>query len=80
MADWGPLEGGGFYDKSEILETHKCTPEELGLEGDNSGFYPLDKTSQPVVSFYRQKFLCISREKSIISGNFSSAKARNLRV
>ena len=22
VSDWGPLEGGGLYDRSEFLETH----------------------------------------------------------
>ena len=59
VMDWGPTESGGLYDRSEYLETSVCTPEELGLEGDNASFFPLDKVSKPVVSLYRKKFLCI---------------------
>lgn len=80
MSDWGPLEDGGLYDYTEFLDTHICTPEELGLEGDNPAFYPLDKAGKSVVTSYQKKFLCITKEKSKINGNFSSLYGRNVRI
>ena len=74
VAEWGALEGGGFYDEKFYLDTHVCSDEELGLEGDksNASFFPLDKDSFSVVDYYRAKFLCIPKEFSKINGNFSS--------
>ena len=48
---WGENPDGTFYDEYVNLDTHYCTPEELGLkEGDDkekTGFYPIRPDSKP---------------------------------
>ena len=42
---WGENPDGTFYDEFIDLDTHYCTPEELGLvpndKGKQSRFYPI---------------------------------------
>ena len=47
----GPDQGGD-------LDTHQCSEQELGLEGSNSLFYPLNKKSKRDISFYKKKLKC----------------------
>ena len=49
MVSWG---GGGGGVRSEFLGTHKCTPEELGLEGSNSKFYPITENSYGDIDYF----------------------------
>lgn len=44
----------------EDLETHTCTQEELGLDGDNTKFMPIKKESKIVVSKMQNGMTCVS--------------------
>ena len=41
--EWGEDENKELYVRKTILPSHICSKEELGLEGDNSSFFPLFK-------------------------------------
>ena len=61
------------------LNTHACTPEELGVEGDNSSFWPINPISYQDISFYRKKMKC-SDDYISINGDFNSNKATRLEI
>ena len=41
--EWGEDENKELYVRKTIIPSHICSKEELGLEGDNSSFFPLFK-------------------------------------
>ena len=41
--EWGEDENGEVFARKTIIPSHVCSKEELGLEGDNSNFFPLFK-------------------------------------
>lgn len=45
----------------EVIEmpSHPCTDEELGLQGANSEFMPIQQQNLEYVQLYRRKFLCV---------------------
>ena len=45
-------------DELGDLNTHTCTPEELGVEGNNSTFWPINPISIQDISFYKKKLKC----------------------
>jgi len=45
--EWGYDENGDFKLTDTEIPTHKCSLEELGLEGTNHRFMPAAKTSAP---------------------------------
>ena len=53
-------EGTQNFDfTKEKIESHKCTEEELGLNGsDNAKFYPLNQDSQQVVGKAKNFLYC----------------------
>ena len=41
MYEWGISDNGkDFIERDIYLESHICTPEELGLKGDTTNFMP----------------------------------------
>ena len=79
---WGPTENGGYDVGNAVIETHPCTDEELGLEGDKNGrmFMPPYAESAAEVVFHRKKFVCVNRENLYIYGDYNSYKASLLSV
>lgn len=78
---WGPNEQTGLFEtKREVLKTRACTQEELGLEGQNGKFFNETKGDVEQLRVYRKKFVCIDEADLMISGDFTSAKARQLNV
>ena len=53
-AKWGTDANGDFYDIYEVLDTHICTKEELGLvEGQEEGrFMPIRERMKDMLEFY----------------------------
>ena len=51
---WGDTDKEGNYLPTEIkeIETHTCSSEELGLQGDTSSFYQIRESSIPNVRNY----------------------------
>ena len=62
--EWGVLEDGKTFSKREKLESHHCTPEELGVKKSGTGkkatFLPIVKTSLPTLERYHKKFMCFN--------------------
>ena len=55
----GEKEDGSTFLISEEIPSHVCTPEELGLTGNESKFMPLAKNIVNTVKTYQKRFLCI---------------------
>ena len=66
-------------DELGELNTHTCTPEELGLEGNNPTFWPIYPKSYQDISYYRKKLKC-SDDYIRIQGDYNSDKAVRLEV
>lgn len=49
---WGELENGEYFVKIDEIPSHTCTKEELGIEGDNSSFFPLPENYMSLVKTY----------------------------
>ena len=49
---WGIKENGDPWYEFEEIKSHNCSKEELGLEGDQSNFMPIDPTAVELVSLY----------------------------
>ena len=62
------------------INTHICSSEELGLEGDNSSFMPINKNNLNDVRHMQQKFHCADKEDMKISGTYHSERARLLEI
>ena len=60
---WGMVKEIGTTI-SEPLPTKRCSPEELGLEGDNPKFFPTHPGSFRDLSFYRKRFWCFDEERA----------------
>jgi len=75
---WGgeATDGGEYFAGRSNIPTHTCTREELGLDGNNSKFFPIVEESHPELDFHSKKFICVDQEDMFISGDYSSAKAR----
>ena len=76
---WGQYANGTFYDIEEVLETHYCTPEELGLNKDSSDhsarssrFLPIRPLMHPWLDFYQKKMLCTDQSEMMIRGDYNS--------
>ena len=79
---WGGLDENGVFIPATMkeIETHTCTPEELGLKGDNSAFMPINAQNRPTVEMYQKKFLCIDKKDMRLFGDYNSDKARILNM
>ena len=62
------------------MKTHTCTSEELGLEGTNSSFLPVEKKNVAVVKSQQKKLLCVDHEDMQIYGDYNSNKARIINI
>ena len=49
---WGNDDEGNYYEVVEEIESHQCTKEELGIEGDNSSFMPISENTMSQVKLY----------------------------
>ena len=41
------------------LESHLCSNEELGLSGDHSNFFPINKKQERTFELNRRSFICV---------------------
>ena len=76
---WGYDDVDGKpYTKRVPIQTHNCTREELGLEGDpsKSRFHKVDEASAYSINFYWRKLLCVDEEDMYIMGDYNSETAR----
>ena len=60
---WGDPNNPGthYFD----VASKPCTMEDLGLEGDESKFWPLQESSKNSVSAYKDKLQCIDEDIQI---------------
>ena len=83
---WGGLDENGDFIPSTMneIETHTCSPEELGLlensNSENSAFMPINEKNKPTVQMYQKKFLCVDKEEMKLYGDYNSDKARILNM
>ena len=77
---WGTDENGVPFSVYEEIESHTCTKEELGLEGDNSRFMPIEERNLRYVQMYQKKLRCISKDEMKVAGDFNSASANLLNM
>ena len=49
---WGADENGEFFLTDEKLNTHPCSKEELGLEGNDPSFFPIVQNSISIIKMY----------------------------
>ena len=57
--EWGENQDGSNFVNIEEIPSHVCTPEELGLIGNESKFMPLAKNYVNTVETYQKRFFCI---------------------
>lgn len=74
--EWGEDENGEVYVRKNIIPSHVCSKEELGIEGDNSSFFPLFEGQMNQLRLYQKKFLCIAKEEMRVYGDWNSKFAR----
>ena len=60
---------------SEIIETHQCSEQELGLLASSPKYMRPREDSFAYVSLYRKKFRCLDEKDRYISGNFNTINA-----
>lgn len=73
--EWG-YHGEEYYYEENVVETHICSEEELGLTGDTSTFYPTIETAVEELKLMSGTFLCMDREEMHINGHYNSDNAR----
>ena len=74
--EWGEDENKEVYVRKNIIPSHICTKEELGLEGDNSNFFPLFTGQLNQLKNYHKKFRCTAKEEMKVFGDWNSKFAR----
>ena len=72
-------EGQSFW--KENLGIHKCSLEELGIEGDSSSFFAIPDSRKNETLIYANLFYCFDNpEKVVLNGDLSSSKGSNLNL
>ena len=75
---WGEQEDG-TYASGRIPKktTHVCTPEELGMMGDESlsQFMPLRDKDKWLLEMYSKKLLCVDEVDRFAMGDFDTPSA-----
>ena len=73
-------EGWAYWDSSETsnyllnkLETHACTPQELGLDSDSQ--FPIDSDYRNLVLKWSKKFKCVDDTDYVVWGNYNTGHA-----
>ena len=61
------------------IPLHTCTREELGIEGNNSKFFPIVQNSYRDVEIYSEKLRCMDQDLAL-QGDYNSAKAQVLKL
>lgn len=74
---WGVDSDGKPFSGRYPIKSHKCTREELGLDGDptKAKFHTVQDGMRENIDFYHKKFLCIDKQDLKLFGDFSSSKA-----
>ena len=69
---------GDFFTSRDLLETHNCSRDELGLGNDRnkSRFFEIHESAINIIDAYANKFLCIKPEDTFIYGDYNTQKAR----
>ena len=76
---WGNSEAN-IVD-TEPLDFHYCSDEELGITRTaETVVYPWFERIETEVMTYRKKFKCISKEDTVIWGDYNSAKTQQLAI
>ena len=79
--EWGPIgENGEYVEKYTEIPSHNCSPEEIGLKGDSSKFFPISKDSKGILDQYNKNFICIDPKDMRIYGDFNSDSARRINI
>ena len=62
---WGAGDDGVFRVERSPIESHACTKEELGLEGDptKATFLPVYESSLAEVEFFQKKLECVDTDE-----------------
>ena len=68
ISEWGD-ENGELFLRDIKLDTHQCSREELGLEGNDSSFFPTVEKNVQWVKLYQKKFICMNRKDAYVQGN-----------
>ena len=76
VSEWGfrPNEEGQqeYYAEHNELESHTCTPEELGLTESHSTFLPVEPQSLSSFQEMTEKFLCLDKKDAYIFGSYDN--------
>ena len=72
---WNIKPDGGATVSNEIISSHPCTDEELGIGTESTmGFYPVAENSKTQLNFYKRKFLCPDTDELKIFGEANNNK------
>lgn len=53
--NWGFVgETGELFYNKDLISSHQCSLEELGLEGNNASFFPIHKNNRKDVKKYQK--------------------------
>ena len=82
--EWGHRENGEDFWEVKRLETHICTNDELGIEGENkiprndARFMPVNKAYKGDFDSNKNTLICIDKTDSYMFGSYNSDEARVL--
>ena len=77
---WGPDQNGTYKSIRKEIPSHTCSTEELGLEGQNSSFMPINEKTYDELNLFHKKYICIENEDMYIHGNYNTNYARLLNM
>ena len=69
---WGPDENGVFSISNIELDTHPCSPEELGLSGSDHSIWPINESQKTGLETFRHLMYCVDKSQLAVQGNSSS--------
>ena len=77
MDDEGTFNLFGY----EELESHKCSLEELGFEGKDSKFFPVNRQQKRAVQATSPGLLCVDRSNlEVFGGEKSNEKVQTIQI
>ena len=77
---WGENEGGMVRYGAKDVSTHRCSPEEIGLNGvdnPNNKFFPSFEQQRKDIAKYGPKLNCLNQDIDIY-GNYNSQRGSTL--
>ena len=71
---WGLDKDGNYFSGRYRINSHRCTPEELGLgqTARNFSMFPIETNFSRDIDLYQKKFICPDKEDLLIFGDYNT--------